>query len=83
MNCPNTAIIVITGQPMITEEQALQAGADGFISKNNALRPTRVIQLISTLVAKICGTSNDTVKHQLVLHEKAATEVSEQFKKNE
>lgn len=83
MNCPNTAVIVITGQPMITEEQALKAGADAFISKNNVMRPTRVIQLISSLVAQICGTSSETVRHQLVLHEKAATEVSEQFKKDE
>ena len=83
MNCPNTAVIVITGQPMVTEEHALKAGADAFISKNNVMRPTRVIQLISSLVASICDGSNDTVKHQLVLHEKAATEVSEQFKKNE
>lgn len=82
MNYPDTAIVVITGQPMITQENVIESGADGFVPKSDLMRPTRLIQLISTLVAR-ATTSNDSVRSQLILHEKAATEVSEQIKRND
>lgn len=77
MNCPNSAVIVVTGQPSVTDEMAMEAGADGFIHKQEMFTASTLIQLVSNIVAKMG--QKDTVKEQLILHGKAVAEVAKQF----
>lgn len=79
MSHPQTAIMVITGQPMIDNEKALAAGADGFLQKEDAFHRGVLIQRISSIISKVCRPDSQ-LDHQMALAKQATENTIQELK---
>ena len=79
MSHSRTAIMVITGQPMLTRLQAEEAGADSFLRKEEALERGTLIRSISAVIARVVR-PNAQLEHQMELARQATEHVVQGMK---
>lgn len=83
MSYPNVAVCVITGQPYITREQVLQAGADEFIPKMASPESMgSLTRRVAALFAAFRGTAEAKLASQLKIATHATHSVIKEMNDN-